>query len=111
MKIKLNYNQGQPKEGTKQFTGGELTGDYITFAITSAYPEGLQGQLRRVFGRIQRKLDDAIETGKDDIELEEAEKDLIRDAFGKARFAAHLSKYINTLEEEIAKFDTKVSKA
>lgn len=65
------------------------------------YRDGLEGQLRRIFGRIQRKCDDAVEKGYDVLELEDSEFDLIKDTFEDSKFPPVLSKYINVLEEEI----------
>lgn len=98
MKLSLDYNR--PKsEG--QVSDAELSVDYISYAVSQKYPQGLEGQLRRVWGRIQRKFDKAIEYKADEIELEEAEKDFIIKAFNECKYPANTAKYVDTLEIEI----------
>lgn len=103
MKISLNYNQ---PEGSKN-TNSELTSDYINFAINSVHKDGVEGQLKRVVGRIQRKLDQAIEDKEDEVQLEEAEKDLIQKCFEKVKVPPQLIKYWIVLEDEIEKLGKK----
>lgn len=116
MLINLPYNRPEKKKSNgigglfkknkeaeeKELTDSELTKDYLYNAIISTYPR-MKGQMRRVFGRIQRAVDEAINTGKDEIELDDAGKELIRKSFETAEFSAHLSKYVIVLEDEIAK--------
>ena len=101
MRINLEYNQPAPKEGETQLSNQELSEHYISLAVTNVHKEGLEGQERRIYGRIQRKLTDAIEGKVDTIELEEAEKDMLKKSFRTAKFPAFLSKYIVILEDEI----------
>lgn len=97
--IKLKLEYGIP-EGNK-LTEAELTVDYLTSAVTMKYKEGLEGQLRRVFGRVQRKCDEALEKKYDVLELEDSEFDLIYESFEEAKFPSVLAKYINILEVEL----------
>lgn len=97
LKLKLKYDL--PKENLEK--ANVLTCDYLISGVNMKHRDGLEGQLRRVFGRIQRKCDEAIEKDYDALELEDAEFDLIQDCFDEAKFPAVLSKYINVLEEEI----------
>lgn len=97
--LKLNYDL---PEGTKDLPEN-LTCDYLISAVNMKYREGLEGQLRRVFGRIQRKCDEALEKHYDVLELEDSEFDLIKDCFEDAKFPPVLAKYINVLEDEIEK--------
>ena len=71
-------------------------------AVSQKYKDGLEGQKRRIFGRIQRKIDDAIDNKKDEIELEQAEKDFLRGVFkDEVKLPPLASKYIMVLEDEI----------
>lgn len=99
MRINLEYNQ--PKETT--LSNAELTFDYITHAINKRHEKGLNSSQRRLWGRIQRKFDDAIEQKFDEVELEEAEIDFIKEAFRDVVFPASLAKFVVVLEDEIAK--------
>lgn len=107
MRIALDYgvDRENPKH-TNWLSDREMTVDYITFATNQAFPEGLDGQKRRVFGRIDRKLQNALKEQLDEIELEEAEKDFLKEVFLRKdpKFRADLARFVIILEDEIAKF-------
>jgi hypothetical protein len=65
------------------------------------HAQGIEGQQRRVFARIQRKLDEAIENKTSEIELEEAEKDLLRKSFRDCKVPAQIAKLFVVLEDEV----------
>lgn len=83
----------------------ELTATYVQSAINLKYPQGLEGQVRRLWGRVQRKIDSALEEKKNEVELEDSEFDFIKKAVldETIKFPAHIAKYINVLEEELEK--------
>lgn len=95
--LKLDYNL---PEGNKELPEA-LTVDYLISAVNMKYRDGLEGQLRRVFGRIQRKCDEALDKKYDALELEDSEFDLIHDCFDEAKFPPVLAKFINVLEAEL----------
>lgn len=97
MKINLDYKQ---KEGS-EMSNQELTFDYITFAVNQKHKDGLSGSERRMFGRIQRKFDEAVEKLTNTVDLEMSEMDFIRDAFRDAKFPPQLAKYVTVLEDEL----------
>jgi len=99
MNIDLDYKR-TPK-AVEQISNSELTVDYINFAANSAHQGGLEGQQRRIFGRIQRKLDAAVEAKQTEVELELAELDFIVKCFEMAKFPANLSQYVMVLQDEI----------
>jgi hypothetical protein len=96
-----NPMTGQAK--SKWTSDAELTENYIAMAVQTKYPQGLKGQLRRVYGRIQRKMDSAIKEGADEIDLEVAEKDFLRKIFQDEELAipANVSHLFTVLEDEI----------
>lgn len=98
MKVNIDY-QRPVTQG--DLPNSELTLDYINHAATQAYPNGLEGQVRRIYGRIQRKIDEAISAKEDEVDLETAEKDFLKKIFKEAKFPASLSKYVLLLEDEI----------
>lgn len=103
-RVNLDYNRPAKKEGDDTYlTPIALTSNYIDFAVSQQYPDGLQGQQRRIYGRIQRKMDDAIDNSLDEVELESAEVDFIREAFKAAKFNSFLAKFVTVLEDELAK--------
>lgn len=102
LRVKLDYKAQPTEDGTEeQVVGSKLTLHYITFAVTDAHKQGLEGQQRRIFGRIQRKLDEAVDKDIEEIELEKAEKDFLRKAFEACKCPAQQSKYFVVLENEI----------
>lgn len=107
MKLKLNLDYKRPKQSpedkSKWPTSSELSIDYILTAFDKAYPDGLEGQKRRIFGRLQRKLDDAFFNKKTSIETERNELDMILEVFKVAKLPVGISKYVVVLEDELKK--------
>lgn len=105
MKLNLDYKRGDENEEEKKISNQEVTVNYILSAVNSSHPQGLDLTNRRIFARIQRKIDEALDNNFDDIVLEKAEIDLIKESFKTAKFPAGYSKYVVLLEEEIEKAD------
>lgn len=105
MKIDLDYGiKRDPSKAAeeKQLSNSELTFDYISYAVAQKYKEGISGSLRRIWGRIQRKFDEAYVSGSPEITLESSEIDFLKKLFtDEIKFPQHLSKFITTLETEI----------
>ena len=59
MNINLNYGLVFA-ENEKPVSNSEVTYNWITYAVSKKYPDGLKGQMLRVWGRLQRKFDDAV---------------------------------------------------
>lgn len=77
----------------------EITVGYIQVACNIQNPKGLEGKERRMWSRIQRKLDDALDLKKE-VELEDSEFDFIKELFNKdLRMPAGTSKYVVILED------------
>ena len=103
-KINIEYNilERDRAKGEEPLSNSEITLNYINLAVSLKYKDGLEGQKRRLFGRIQRKLDDAVDNKKDEIELEEAEKDFLKGLFkDDIKMPSLASKYISLLEDEV----------
>ncbi len=79
----------------------EMSEDYINSAGATAWPRGLDGQKRRVWGRIQRKIADVVEAGKKLVELDPTEVAMLKEAFAKGTFGPQYSKYVVILEDII----------
>ncbi len=102
MRVKLNYNQppqvaGQPKNPTPQF----LTMSYIQYAVHQKYPT-IKGQLMRVWGRIQTKLQEAIEKDLETIELETTEIEFLQKCVtDETPFPSEIARFVMVLQDEI----------
>lgn len=101
LRVLLDYKIPETKNGDDVKRGTELTAEYINFAVGNAHQQGLEGQQRRIYGRVQRKMDQAIEDGSEEIELEKAECDLLRKAFESCKVPAAVAKYFVVLEDAI----------
>lgn len=101
LKVKLDYKLPPAKPGESQQGPIETTANYFDAAVSSAHPQGLEGQMRRIYGRIQRKIDAAADESLEFIELEKAEADFLRVAFEKCKIPASFSKYFTVLEDEV----------
>jgi hypothetical protein len=82
---------------------GELSKGYIEYAVSAKYKDGLNGQLRRVYGRIQANIGTAIATEEYEIELDEKEVKFLKDAFSDevTKFPASVAQYVVALEDAI----------
>lgn len=107
--IALDYQRPPSNNGDTPISDAALTADYITYAVNNSHPQGLEGQMRRIFGRIQRKLDAAIDGGAEDIELEQAEKDFLRTSFRDCKVPAQIAKHFIVLEDELDRVTAKSS--
>ena len=105
LKINLDYKivkkDLSEEEVEKLPSPQELTLTYLSQAVNQKYEKGLEGSLRRMWGRIQRKFDTAIEANADSIEVETGEIDFLKKAFEIAKFPAFIAKYVQVLEDEL----------
>lgn len=101
MKLKLDLDYKRLEEEKKKTSNIALTEDYINYSIIQAYKEGIDGQLKRIVARLQRKLEDAVLNNTPEIEIEEAELDIIKKSFEKVKTPVQLIKYWIILEDEI----------
>lgn len=111
MKFNIDYgsdikkiNERRVAEGKPEITeseqNSEITLDYISYAVNKKYPDGLDGQMRRIYGRIIKKIEDSIEKKTYKASFEEAEKDFIKKAFNEAKYPPSIAKHVNTFEDE-----------
>ena len=97
MKLKIpNYNIPNSKEKVS-----EITINLINYAINSKYPNGIDGQYRRIFGRLQSRFDEAISKDLKIIELETAEIELISNALKDGKIPSLFAKYVIMLEDAV----------
>lgn len=73
----------------------------LALAATTAHERGLEGQLRRLYGRVQRKIEEAVDENREDVELEINEFDFIKKAVEHGRFAPSIAKFVEVVENEI----------
>jgi energy-converting hydrogenase A subunit M len=102
-KLKLEIDYKRKEEEVKQISNVALSTDYIHYAVNQTYQKGLKGQMLRVWGRIQRKLDEAMDKNLPDIEVEQAELDFIKEAVDKTEFPAGISKFVMVFQDEAFK--------
>lgn len=107
MKININVDYRRKEEDVKAVSNQVLTIDYIEHAFKSIYKEGVEGQKRRIIGRIQRKFDDALEKKNNVVELETSEFESVHKAIKDAQFPPVLSKYVISLEDYLDEIDRK----
>ena len=104
MQFKLVLPYTNTDEQKKEISDAGLTVDYINWAITSKHNNQLDGQSRRIFARMQNKMDEAVLGNKDSVEFENAEMDFLKAAFNwnELKFPVHSSRYVVVLEDYIA---------
>lgn len=101
LNLKLNYTKPAPKEGEEAEEDRVTSLNLLTYMINKTYPE-LEGQLRRVHGRLQLKMENAGIEKQDSIELEAAEVDFLKKVVG-AKTPPTWSKFVMVLEDELLK--------
>ena len=97
----MNFNINYSKNKDSKETNTESTVNMFIYAVNQKYAAGLEGQLRRVWGRILRKFDEALNDKTDNIELEETEKDFLFQAFAEAKTPPAWSALVMVLEDAI----------
>lgn len=108
--LALPYRQAvtpqQLAAGLIQVGDAELTVDYLQSALQIAFKDGFAtGAERRACGRLQRKLDDAIDAKEATVQLLPDERDLLKaaatpDIFN--RFSGNTARYTAVLEDAIS---------
>ncbi len=78
-----------------------MTANYLEFIAITSHKEGMKGQVNRIWGRLQRKIADAVHEKKKEIQIEEAEKDFVIKAIADATYDPKLSKYFIIFEDEV----------
>lgn len=79
----------------------DLTMQYIQMGVNLKYKDGLEGQKRRILGRIRRKVDAAIEDKTYNIELEKAEVDFINSVCNMdTKYPPQSTEYVCIFEDE-----------
>ena len=101
-KLKIN-NPYKFKGKGEPVTMQQVTQNYIIAVVNSKYPEGIDSSYRRIFGRLIAKLDEGIEKDLDEIDIEIAELDLIKNALREAKLPALMAYNANILEDIIEK--------
>jgi hypothetical protein len=88
----------------------ETTLNFLMLSINSKYPQGIDGGYKRIFARIQNKLDEAIDKDLKNIDIEQAELDLIKNAVKEAKVPVHFVSNFVLLEDEVEKVEKLVEK-
>jgi hypothetical protein len=109
-KFDLNVNYELQKENAegKAYTpneisqgNAELSNNYIETAVLLTNKDGLDSQFRRLWVKIQSKIQTALNAKEYVIELEQGEYDFIKKAIVDAKFNPTLARYVVALEDAI----------
>lgn len=103
MKLSVEYVQPKPADGSQVESNIEITCNLITHAILKQHPEGLDGNgpVRRMFGRLQRKMDAALDAKENVLDLEQGEIDMIAKALTESKFPTGWSRLVMQLEDAV----------
>lgn len=94
-KIKLDYKFKVEIKEKPQETSQNL----LSLAVHAKYPQGIDGAYRRTYNRIVNKIDTAIDTDAEFIELEKSEYYLIKNVIGEAKVPVQFVQKYGILEE------------
>lgn len=107
MRVDLDYKipaaaiERSKKKDEDVPTSQEMTQNFIWYAVNEKHKNGIGSRDRKIWGRIQRKFEAAVDSKASTIELETAEIEFIVDAFKDAKFPPADARYIVILEEEM----------
>jgi hypothetical protein len=90
------YTPEELSEGNAQ-----LTNNYIETSVLLSNKDGLDSQFRRIWVKIQSKIQMALNSKDYVIELEQGEYDFIKNAILNAKFNPTIAKYVVALEDAI----------
>jgi hypothetical protein len=106
--LDVNYELSKENAEGKAYTpeelsegNAQLTNNYIETAVITVNRDGLDSQFRRLWVKIQSKIQTALNTGEYEIEFEDGEFNFIKDAVINAKFNATIAKYVVALEDAI----------
>jgi hypothetical protein len=102
MNLNLNLPYVKTAKELENESNSQTTLNIIIFMLSATYKEGIEGQTRRIYGRLQAKLEQALENKVETIELESAEVDMIRNV-SKTKTPVTWSKWVLVLEDELSK--------
>src|SRR4051812_41889892 len=92
MKIDLDYGVSpktielREKDGGEFPSAQEMTSNFISYGVSQRHKDGLSSRDRRIWARLQRRLEEAVDTGVSEIDLEAAEFEFIHDSFKDQKF-------------------------
>ena len=106
--LNVNFDLNTKKEDGSEYTeveitkaNAELTNNYIETAVLMAHRDGLDSQFRRIWVKIQSKIQTALNTGDYEVEFEDGEFKFIKDAVTNAKFSPTIAKYVVALEDAL----------
>lgn len=99
-KLKLNIDYQRKAEDSKE-SAVETTVNLIFHAMNSQHKNGLSGQSLRTWGRLQRKLEDALEDDISILEIEDAEFDLIEKPIEEATYPLPWAKLVCVFQDNL----------
>lgn len=118
MKLSVDYKHKDlsPEkiaEGKEKEKNIVTTTTIIEVAMAKAHPEGFDGNgpMRRMWGRLLKKFDTAVEADINELDLEDAEVDLIKKALLSAKLPLQWSNMITMLEEALESKPNELDKA
>ena len=97
--LKLPYSKPEPDQGQEREADEITTLNLLTYMINATYPE-LEGQTRRIYGRLQIKLEKAVDEKLSEVSLETAEAEFLKKVVG-AKTPSKWSKFVMVLEDEL----------
>lgn len=108
MKLSVDYKKSPAKDGEVKEADIETTQNVISFAISKTNPDGFDGNgpLRRMYGRLQRKMEAAVESGANEFDIETAEVEMVLKALRDAHMPIGWSKFVSALEDALHELQT-----
>lgn len=103
--LKLDFDFGlSDKQNPDKASSQEVVFNWVRYAVGQKHKEGLQGGMLRTWGRLQRKFEKAVADKDATLELEDAEKDLIKKAFDdgeKVKFPIDAAKVVMVIQDAV----------
>lgn len=99
MDFNLNIDYKRSEELEKLTNNVDLTVDYFNYVVNNVYPNGMEGQMGRLWGRMQRKLLNASDSQIAILPLGDSEIDFLEKCFEKVKYPSNVAMYFLVLED------------
>lgn len=102
--MNTNLNLGLNKVNNPTgLSNQEIIQNWVLYALNQKYGQALKGQTLRSVNRLMNKLQKAVDDNAEKVELEESEKDIIREVFGEEiGFPVGAAPVVVAIQNEIA---------
>lgn len=105
MIVNINKDFKLDREGVHKTwpSNQEIFRNIVSMAVNLSHKDGLNSDKRRLYDKIMNKMDESIDSKKDDVDFNATEIVFLEESFNKAVVPVSEVKMFSIVEEEILK--------